>query len=190
MTRILCVSSATKFNDFLNGCFEQDKSTYIILAENCPDASIILASGEFDIIIINTPVNGTDGAEFAVGAAKQQKGAVVLLLINEINSNDINEKINDHNIFMITKPINKASFLSIIKIFTGSGLKAGTLESENIRLREKLFEVRIVDRAKLILIKVLGLTENEAHKLIEKQAMDMRITKKKVAENIIKTYDS
>ena len=48
--------------------------------------------------------------------------------------------------------------------------------------------IRIVNHAKWILINNMKLSENEAHKLIEKQAMDTRRSKRDVAEGIIKTY--
>ena len=49
-------------------------------------------------------------------------------------------------------------------------------------------EIRIVNRAKWILIRELKLDEPEAHRYIEKQAMDRCISKRIVAEEIIKTY--
>jgi len=49
-------------------------------------------------------------------------------------------------------------------------------------------EVRLISRAKCVLIQYLNMNEAQAHKYIERQAMDMRIAKKAVAENILNTY--
>ncbi len=49
-------------------------------------------------------------------------------------------------------------------------------------------EIRIVNRAKWLLISELKLEEAEAHRYIEKQAMDRCISKRAVSEEIIKTY--
>lgn len=49
-------------------------------------------------------------------------------------------------------------------------------------------EIRIVGRAKLLLIEKLKMTEPDAHRYIEKTAMDRCISKRAVAESIIKTY--
>ena len=62
--------------------------------------------------------------------------------------------------------------------------------SQRSRLEEKISEERLVSRAKLTLITTLGMSEDEAHRYIEKQAMDMRATKRAVAENILKTYEN
>ena len=51
-----------------------------------------------------------------------------------------------------------------------------------------MVEIRIVNRAKCLLIEQLKMTEEEAHRYIEKQAMDRCVTKRTVAENILSTY--
>ena len=50
-------------------------------------------------------------------------------------------------------------------------------------------EVRIINRAKCCLIEYLKMTEPQAHRYIEKQAMDLRQTKREIAESILKTYE-
>ena len=64
------------------------------------------------------------------------------------------------------------------------------ISQENQRLQIKLIDLRIVNRAKYALIQYLGMTEEQAHKYIEQQAMNQRISKRKAAENIIKTYEN
>jgi response regulator NasT len=49
-------------------------------------------------------------------------------------------------------------------------------------------EIRIVNRAKWILINELSMSEPEAHRYIEKQAMDRCISKGQIAKEIINTY--
>ena len=51
-------------------------------------------------------------------------------------------------------------------------------------------EIRIVNRAKCLLISELKMTEPQAHHYIEKTAMDNCIPKKEAAKNIIKLYAS
>jgi response regulator NasT len=63
------------------------------------------------------------------------------------------------------------------------------IEKENIELRLKIDELRIVGKAKCLLIEKHGMSEPEAHRYIEKQAMDMRITKYRVAEEILQTNE-
>lgn len=48
--------------------------------------------------------------------------------------------------------------------------------------------IRVVNKAKWFLIEQLKMTEQEAHRYIEKQAMDRCVTKRVIAENILSTY--
>ena len=61
-------------------------------------------------------------------------------------------------------------------------------EIRTLSFEEKMNEIRLVNRAKWLLISHLQMTEPDAHRYIEKQAMDRCISKKTVAEEIIRTY--
>ena len=61
-------------------------------------------------------------------------------------------------------------------------------EKKTLSIEEKMAEIRIVNKAKWILISELKMDEPNAHRYIEKQAMDQCITKREVSENIIRTY--
>ncbi|MBQ2927928.1 MAG: ANTAR domain-containing protein, partial [Oscillospiraceae bacterium] len=55
-------------------------------------------------------------------------------------------------------------------------------------IEEKMEEIRIVNRAKWLLISELKFDEPGAHRYIEKQAMDRCVSRKDIAEEIITTY--
>ena len=62
------------------------------------------------------------------------------------------------------------------------------MEQKTASIEEKMEEIRLVNRAKWLLIEQLRMTESEAHRYIEKQAMDRCVTKCSIAENIISMY--
>ena len=49
-------------------------------------------------------------------------------------------------------------------------------------------EIRLVNKAKWLLISELKMSEPDAHRYVEKQAMDRCVTRRRIAEEIIKTY--
>ena len=59
------------------------------------------------------------------------------------------------------------------------------LEKKSVSLEERMTEIRLVNRAKWVLISEQGMTEEQAHKHIEKLAMDRCVTKRAIAEEII-----
>jgi uroporphyrinogen-III synthase len=59
------------------------------------------------------------------------------------------------------------------------------LEVENSQLNERLETRKILDRAKGILQRDLGVTEEEAYLTIQRQSRQRRKTKKEIAEAIV-----
>ena len=58
-------------------------------------------------------------------------------------------------------------------------------EKKTLTLQEKMEEIRLINRAKWILIERQGMDEPRAHRFIEKQAMDRCVTRRAVAQEII-----
>jgi len=61
-------------------------------------------------------------------------------------------------------------------------------EKKSLSIEEKMAEIRLVNKAKWLLISELKMSEPDAHRYIEKQAMDRCIAKRAIAEEIIKLY--
>ena len=55
-------------------------------------------------------------------------------------------------------------------------------------IEEKMEEIRLVNRAKWLLISELNMSEPDAHHYINRQAMDRCVPKREVAEEIIRLY--
>ena len=63
------------------------------------------------------------------------------------------------------------------------------LRQENARMQEKIAQIRLVSRAKCCLVEHEHLTEAEAHRRIEKQAMDTRRDRTEIAQEILDSYE-
>lgn len=105
-------------------------------------------------------------------------------------ADDISAKIENFGVLIVSKPIIRQVFMQSLKLAIASKKRILILKSENISLQQKIEEIRIVTRAKCVLIQYLNMTETQAHRYIEKQAMDMRTTRQEIAQNILKTYET
>ena len=76
----------------------------------------------------------------------------------------------------------------VIALLCGTRERLRRMEQKTASIEEKMDEIRLVNRAKWLLIEQLRMTESEAHRYIEKQAMDRCVTKRSIAENIISMY--
>jgi response regulator NasT len=119
------------------------------------------------------------------------KGAAgVILFVGSDFFDEISHKVEEYGVIAVSKPVNRAMLWNALRVSQAVHKRLRTVQNENKRLLQKIEDIRVIDRAKCTLISGLAMTEPEAHKYIEKQAMDMRITKRAVAETILKTYES
>jgi uroporphyrinogen-III synthase len=77
--------------------------------------------------------------------------------------------------------------ISTIGFLVGAEIETARLEIENSQLSERLETRKVLDRAKGILQRDLGLTEEDAYLTIQRQSRQRRKTKKEIAEAIILT---
>lgn len=75
--------------------------------------------------------------------------------------------------------------ISTIGFLVGAEIEMARLEVENSQLSERLEARKVVDRAKGILQRDLGITEEEAYLTIQRQSRQRRKTKKEIAEALI-----
>lgn len=77
------------------------------------------------------------------------------------------------------------AFLETIARQVGGAIENARLVTETDMLKQSLEARKLIDHAKAILIKKHGLSEQEAHNLLNKKSMDSRKSLKEVAEAVI-----
>ena len=142
---------------------------------------------DFDIVLINAPLPDDFGMRLAIDICTNS-GAGVLLMVKSDLFNDIYAKVVSYGVITLSKPTNSQMVAQNLRILCATRERMRQMEAKQATVEEKIEEMRLVNRAKWLLIECLGMTEPEAHRYIEKQSMDERISKREVAENIIKTY--
>ena len=79
--------------------------------------------------------------------------------------------------------------VATVGFLVGAEIEMARLECENSQLSERLETRKAVDRAKGILQRDLGITEEEAYLLIQKQSRQRRRSKREIAEAILLADD-
>ena len=143
---------------------------------------------EYDIVIVNAPLSDEFGTELACMFAQDSASGVVLLIKNDLFES-VSDKVSQFGVFTVPKPLSENFLYQVLRVASAARVRLMGLKRENVKLKVKIEEMRLVDRAKCALVKYLNMTEPMAHRYIEKQAMDLRTTRKNIAENIIKTYE-
>jgi response regulator NasT len=189
MDSALIVSNTSATLGMLSDLFKLQPFARIVAAQNGNEARHALFNDEFDLIIIDTPLPDEYGNDFALHAAESTDAGIILITKAEALY-DMNETVEDAGVFVISKPVSPDFFYQAVKLLSASRKRICKLQAENQILQNKLQEIRVIDRAKCILIQYLNMTEMQAHRYIEKQAMDLRQSKLITSENILKTYDN
>ena len=159
----------------------------IITAQSCGEARRLLLERDFDLVIINAPLRDETGESLSRHIAEKGASQVILVVASEY-FDAISASCEDYGVLTVSKPINQAIFGASLKLARAVQNRLTRMQTENSKLKQKIEDIRIVDSAKYILISYLSMSEQEAHRYIEKQAMDMRTTRRKIAEGILKTY--
>ena len=184
---ILIVSAAEGFNDALSALLPPGKYSPLCFVPSISAAKRAYAERSFDYVIINSPLPDDIGTRFAIDTCNA-KGTVVLLMVRAELHAEIYDKVAEHGVFTLPKPTSKPTLSTALNWMSSARERLRKSEKKALSIEEKMEEIRIVNRAKWILIRELKLDEPEAHRYIEKQAMDRCVSKKVIAEEIIKTY--
>ncbi len=200
MTRgtALVVSSSDRASERLrellreNGLYEQT------CAGSGGEARRRLLEREYDLILINAPLGDEFGQELACQAAAETRSGILMLCRSQ-QLDALSERVEQDGVLVVEKPVSPAFFYQACRLALSARTRLGylaredtrvkQLERENVRLRQKVEEIRLMSRAKYALMQYLNMSEAQAHRYIEKQAMDTRMTRRAIAESIIKTYE-
>lgn len=188
MDSVLIVSNTPNTLNIISRLLSTRQLSRVATCSTGQDARCTLVDGYFDLVIIDAPLPDEGGDDFALYAA-ERGGAGVILIVEGSAIYDMASDVEDAGVFILPKPISPELFSQAAKLLMACRARMKVLENENNRLHRKIEEIRLVDRAKCVLIQTLNMTETQAHRYIEKQAMDLRTSKTDVAEGVLKTYE-
>lgn len=186
---VLIVSPGPKAGTMLSELLPPASFSPIRTVPTAGEARRILVDRRFDIAVINAPLPDDFGPQLAIEISEKH-GCSVLLLVKAEVQEAVSLKVEDYGILALPKPVGRQMVFQSIKLLAATRQKIRALEEKTSTLESKMEEIRLVNRAKLLLIEHLKMSEPEAHRYIEKRAMDACVKRRIIAENIIKTYES
>ena len=184
----LIVSSSQKAADYLHDILSKLRFSPVAEAVSIADAKRRQLENQFDLVLINAPLPDDFGIEFAESLCTDSSVGVLLFVKAELLE-QVSYKVEDYGVLTFPRPGTRQSITSAIRLAAATHNRLSAFERRAVKLESKMKEIRLVNRAKWLLIECLSMTEAEAQRYIEKKAMDARISKREMAENIIKTYE-
>jgi len=189
MENALIVSSSDKSVAFFTEMLNAASCGTVTVLKTGAEARRAFSDCEYDIVIIYVPLPDESGESLSRHIASKETSQVILVVKSEY-FDKMCDATENAGILVVARPVDRAIFRSSLRLVKSTHNRLKKLRSENGELKRKIEDIKIIDRAKYILISYLKMSEQEAHRFIEKQAMDMRATRRSVAEGILRTYES
>ena len=184
---VLIASAAENFNSALSALLPSANYSPVHIVSSISAAKRAFAERSYDYVIINAPLPDDQGTRFAIDAGNSPNTVVLLMIRAELHM-EVYDKVAKHGVFTLPKPISKSAMINALSWMASARERLRKFEKKSVSIEEKMEEIRIVNRAKWLLIQQLHMDEPEAHRYIEKQAMDRCITRREIASEIIKMY--
>ena len=157
-------------------------------ADSVRQALDLFDAGGIDGVLIAEPVAGSSGQELALQLKKRHCMAVLLLAAPE-HADAAAALLEQSGVLVLPSDAPESLIVQTIRLLAAVRIQLEQMQHKTEKLEAKVADIRIINRAKLLLVQHLQMTETEAHKYIEKQAMDTSMRRRTIAENIIRTYE-
>ena len=188
MARAMIVSAGASANEYLAARLSGLGYLRPVIVPAAAEARRRMLETDFELIVVNAPLPDEFGHELCADAAAQT-GAGVLLLARADACEGLLAPMQSAGVLVMPKPFSAAALAQALQTAAATSRRLARMQAENARLQEKLTQLRLVCRAKCLLVERHGLTEAEAHRLIEKQAMDSRRSLADTARALLETLD-
>ena len=184
---ILLVSSSEKFNKNTINPLSLSIYADITISKDIEQARRLIVERKFDIVILDSPVGSNKGFNFILSICDNEEFGILTIVKME-DYDEAYFRLHDFGVYVLSKPVDENLLTQSLRIICLTRDKINDISNNNLSKKDKLDEIKLVAEAKMLIVKKLHMDENQAHKLIEQTAMNLRITKKATAEMFIKKY--
>ena len=181
---VLLVSASEKFNESMMPLLPGSIYYPVTTVKSVSAAKRRLLEQEYDLVLVNDPLPDDPGVRLAVDACTDSPAGVLLLVRRELYD-EVCDQVSQWGVAVLPKPTNTQAVTWALQILRATRERMRRVEEKQVTVEEKIRELRLVNQAKWLLIEKRGMTEAEAHRYIEKLAMDSRRPKADVAREIV-----
>ena len=185
---MLIVSAAEPFTALVRNSLPGGKFTVTEYRKSAAAARRCILERFFDIVVINCPLPDEIGLDLAMDLAENSQAGILVVVPSEIYE-EVLDYVTDQGILAIAKPAPRGRIGTAVRFLMAIQNKRFLLEQKVSAAKDKLEELRIVSRAKIVLVEKKHLTEEEAHRYIGRAAMNNGISRRRAAENILEDME-
>ncbi|MBO5104902.1 MAG: ANTAR domain-containing protein [Ruminococcus sp.] len=185
MENVLIISSNKNAGEVLSGFMRESFKCNTRSADTAKQAKNIFDSNApCELALIYAPLSDSSGTELAEYIIENTAANCIFITKAE-NAEKIRERAERTGIIILGRPFNKSTLYQLAKTVDIAMHRSWKLYEETVRLERKLDEIRMIDKAKFMLMQYMKMTEEEAHAYLEQYAMNNRRKKVIAASEII-----
>ena len=181
---IMIVGGTEQFNTIVKKAVSGENFTSIEIKRSAAAARRLFMERPYDIVVICSHLPDELGHQFALDICTSHSSSVLMIAPSEVTG-DISEYVTNYGVMVMSKPVEYEMLKRALKYLIAIQERFHKARQREHELEGKLQELKIISRAKCLLIEKKGMNEAEAHRYIGKRAMDEGLTRKLVAEDII-----
>jgi len=137
-----------------------------------------------DLVILDIKMPGLDGLSAAREIAGDRLAAV--LMVTAFSQRELVEQARDAGaLAYLVKPFQKSDLIPAIEVALGRFAELTALERDLEDLQARLDARKVIDRAKGRLMDEHGMTEQDAWRFLQQQAMTNRVRNDEIARRVI-----
>ena len=148
---VLLVGGTEKSRALLQALIPPGSCAMSRMCQSGGEARRVMQETAWSLILINTPLSDESGLELAMEAAEQTMAAVLLLVKAEL-ADTVADRVEASGVMVIAKPVSRQVFEQAQRFALAARNRLTALHAENERLEKKMAELRLIDRAKCVLI--------------------------------------
>lgn len=149
---VLIVSAAKNFNSALFDLLPESRYAPVTVVSDVSAAKRAFVERAYDYVIINSPLPDDIGTHFAIDACNARSTVVLLLVRSELYAQIYDKDCRIQAVFTLPKPTSKPMLAIALDWMSGARERLRRTERKTLSIEEKMEEIRIVNRAKWLLI--------------------------------------
>lgn len=181
---VLLVSDSERFNQAITGLLPASAYGPVRTVPSVSAAKRAALERVYDLVIVNAPLQDDFGTAFSIAQCGNRQ-TVVLMLVRAALQEEIQSQVVDRGVFTLPKPTTQQALTRALEWMTAARERLRRMEESTQTVEQKMQEIHLLNRAKWLLIEQRGMTEPEAHRFLEKQAMDRCVSKRRIAEELL-----
>ncbi|WP_232699523.1 ANTAR domain-containing response regulator [Brevibacillus daliensis] len=142
-----------------------------------------------DLVIMDIHMPLLDGLKAGKRIITEQLAGGLVLLNAIIDKQSIEKASSIGALGYMVKPLDEKSLIPMVEITIAKGKEICKLEKDLAMVTQKLEERKVIEKAKGILMKDNGFSEDEAYQTIRRLSMDRRCPMIEIASTIVISYD-